>query len=48
MELAIAWVDFLLGPEGVNIMEANGQPAIIPARTNDVSKLPEALKKYVE
>jgi molybdate/tungstate transport system substrate-binding protein len=48
MELAIAWVDFLLGPEGVSIMEANGQPAIIPARTNDVSKLPEALKKYVE
>ena len=48
MELALAWVDFLLGPEGVKIMEANGQPAVIPAITNDISKLPEALKKYVE
>jgi len=48
MELALAWVDFLLGPEGVNIMEANGQPAVIPAITNDVNKLPEPLKKYVK
>jgi molybdate/tungstate transport system substrate-binding protein len=48
LELAIAWVDFLLGPDGVAIMEANGQPAIVPAITNDASKLPEALKKYVE
>lgn len=47
-ELAIAWVDFLLGPAGVAIMEANGQPAIVPAITNDASKLPEALKKYAE
>jgi molybdate/tungstate transport system substrate-binding protein len=48
MELAIAWVDFLLGPDGVAIMEANGQPAIVPAITNDAGKLPEALKKYVQ
>ena len=45
-ELAIAWVEFLMGSEGANIMEANGQPAIIPAITNDASKLPDALKKY--
>jgi molybdate/tungstate transport system substrate-binding protein len=47
-ELAIAWVDFLLSPEGMDIMEANYQTPIIPAKTNDVTKLPEALKKYVE
>jgi molybdate/tungstate transport system substrate-binding protein len=48
VDIALAWVDFLMGPEGVKIMEANGQPSVVPAITNDVSKLPEALKKYVE
>jgi molybdate/tungstate transport system substrate-binding protein len=47
-ELALAWVDFLMGPDGVNIMEVNGQPAVVPAITNDASKLPEPLRKYVE
>jgi molybdate/tungstate transport system substrate-binding protein len=47
-ELAIAWVDFLLSDEGMAIMEANFQTPIIPAKTNDVTKLPDALKKYVE
>jgi len=47
-ELAIAWVDFLLSDKGMGIMEANYQTPIIPAKTNDVTKLPEALKKYVE
>ena len=46
-ELAIAWVDFLLSTEGMAIMAANGQLPIIPAVTNDNSKLPEALKKHV-
>jgi len=46
-EMAIAWVDFLLSSEGMAIMERNGQPPVIPAVTNDKSKLPEALKKYV-
>jgi len=46
-EIAIAWIDFLLSPEGRAIMEANGQPPITPA-TNDKSKLPDRLKKYVE
>jgi len=48
MELAIAWVDFLLSSEGMAIMEANFQTPIIPAITNDASLLPESLKKYVE
>ncbi len=47
-ELAIAWVDFLLSDDGMDIMAANYQTPIIPAKTNDVSKLPAALKKYVE
>jgi len=46
-ELAVAWVDFLLSSEGMAIMEANGQPPIIPAVTNDKSKLPEQLREYV-
>jgi molybdate/tungstate transport system substrate-binding protein len=48
MELAIAWIDFLLSSEGVAIMEANGQPPIVPAVTDNVENLPEELKKYVE
>ncbi len=46
-ELATLWVSFLLSPEGMAIMEANGQPSIIPAVTNDKSKLPDELRKYV-
>ena len=46
-KLAVAWVDFLLSPEGMAIMEANGQPPVIPAVTNDKSKLPEQLREYV-
>jgi len=46
-DIAIAWVDFLLSEEGMAIMKANGQPPIIPAVTNDKSKLPEELRKYV-
>lgn len=46
-ELAILWVNFLLSPEGMAIMEANGQPPITPAVTNDKGKLPDELKKYV-
>jgi molybdate/tungstate transport system substrate-binding protein len=47
-ELAIAWVDFLLSDQGMAIMEANFQTPIIPAKTNDATLLPDALKKYVE
>jgi molybdate/tungstate transport system substrate-binding protein len=47
-ELAIAWVNFLMGPDGASVMEANGQPAVIPAITNDAGKLPETLKQYVK
>ena len=46
-ELAVAWVDFLLGSEGMAIMETSGQPPVIPAVTNDKSKLPDQLRRYV-
>jgi molybdate/tungstate transport system substrate-binding protein len=46
-EIAIAWVDFLLSPQGQAIMEASGQPPITPA-TNDKSKLPDRLTSYIE
>ena len=46
-EIAIAWVEFLLSDRGMAIMEANGQPPIVPAVTNGKSKLPDALKEYV-
>jgi hypothetical protein len=32
----------------MDIMAANYQTPIIPAKTNDASKLPESLKKYVK
>jgi len=46
-ELAITWIDFLLSEQGIDIMKANYQTPIIPAKTNDASKLPDELKKYV-
>ena len=46
-ELAILWISFLLSSDGMAIMEVNGQPPIIPAVTNDKSKLPDELRKYV-
>jgi len=46
-ELAVAWVSFLLSSDGMAILEANGQPPIIPAVTNDKGKLPDELRKYV-
>ncbi|MFC1860240.1 tungstate ABC transporter substrate-binding protein WtpA [Chloroflexota bacterium] len=46
-DLAIAWVDFLLSTTGMDIMEANYQTPIIPAKTNGRSKLPDELSKYI-
>ncbi|MFC1897890.1 tungstate ABC transporter substrate-binding protein WtpA [Chloroflexota bacterium] len=46
-ELAVAWIDFLLSTEGMALMEANGQPPIIPAVTSDSSKIPDKLRIYV-
>ena len=45
-EIAIAWIKFLLSETGMSIMEANGQPPIIPAITNDLNKVPVELRSY--
>lgn len=45
---ALSFVEFLLGEQGVKAMEATGQTAVRPAVASDKSKLPEALKKYVQ
>ena len=45
-ELAIAFLEFLLGPDGQAIMADCGQPPIVPALTNDRSKLPQELKEF--
>ncbi|MCD6567564.1 MAG: tungstate ABC transporter substrate-binding protein WtpA [Dehalococcoidia bacterium] len=46
-KLATAWVEYLLSPDGVAIMAANGQPPITPGITSDISKLPDQLRQYV-
>jgi len=47
-ELAVAFVEFLLGSEGQAIMEAQGQPPIVPPVSADVDSLPATLKDMVE
>ena len=46
-ELAIDFLEFLLGPQGQAIMEGCGQPPIAPAIASDPSKLPEELRAFV-
>ena len=41
-----AFIDFILSPEGQEIMKKNGQPELIPPRVDNNEKLPEVLKKY--
>lgn len=44
--VALAFVDFLLGEKGKIILEANGQPSVVPSATNTWKAIPESLKKY--
>ncbi len=44
--LAIAFMEYLLGEDGQEIMNRNGQPSISPAVANDLDRVPEALKPY--
>ena len=46
-ELALEFVKFLLGPDGQAIMEAQGQPPIVPATTSDIGAVPAELKELV-
>ena len=41
-----AFLSFILGPEGQEIMKKNGQPEIVPPRVDNPEKLPEALKAF--
>ncbi len=43
---ALKFTHFLLSEKGMDIMEKNGQPSIIPSHTNTYNQLPESLKKY--
>jgi molybdate/tungstate transport system substrate-binding protein len=47
-DLGVAWIDYLLSDEGIAIMEAYGQPAVVPAQTNDPALVPEPLRKYLD
>lgn len=46
-DLAIAFLEFLLGPQGQAIMENCGQPPIVPALASDPDKLPQGLRELV-
>jgi molybdate/tungstate transport system substrate-binding protein len=46
-DLALEFVKFLLGPDGQAIMEAQGQPPIVPATTGDMDAVPAELKELV-
>jgi len=47
-EAAIAFIRFLLSPEGQAIMAANGQPPLWPVRvTGDAAKLPAELQQII-
>jgi len=47
-DAAIAFIRFLIGPEGRAIMAANGQPPLWPVRVSgDAAKLPPALQQVI-
>ncbi len=43
---AMAFVDFILGPEGTAIMERSGQPTVGPSPSDSFERIPAELKKY--
>lgn len=45
-DAAMAFVDFVLGKQGVAIMEQNGQPSVVPSFSTSFAKIPAPLKKY--
>ena len=47
-EEAVNFVEFLVGPEGVEIFKKNGQEPIIPFSTGQPGKLPSKLLKYLK
>ncbi len=47
-DLAVAFLEFLLGPEGQSILDSQGQPPIVPPLVNDVSLLPASLQTFFD
>jgi molybdate/tungstate transport system substrate-binding protein len=47
-DLAAAFVQFLLGPEGQAVMARNQHPVIVPAVPDITEAMPDSLKKLVE
>ncbi len=47
VDLAVEFLQFLLGLEGQAIMEENGHKLIVPAIANDLPKVPAALRGYI-
>ncbi|MBP6977792.1 MAG: extracellular solute-binding protein [Bacteroidales bacterium] len=45
-ENAGAFVEFLLSPRGQQILEANGQPLVVPAASASYEKIPDRFKAY--
>jgi molybdate/tungstate transport system substrate-binding protein len=45
-ELAAKWIELLLSPQGVSIMENNGQPCVVPPNIELPNNLPEPLKSF--
>ncbi len=45
-ELAIKFMDFFLSKAGMAIMEKNGQPSLIPSKSETYQYIPDKLKKY--
>jgi len=47
-ELAVAWLEVMLSETGIGIFEANGQPATVPAITDNKAAVPAELQKYLK
>jgi molybdate/tungstate transport system substrate-binding protein len=48
MKAAKAFLEFLLGKKGMEIMEKNGQPPVIPIETVNWNKLPKELQRFAK
>ncbi len=47
-EIAAKWIELLLSPQGVSIMQNNGQPCILLPNIENPDNLPDALKKFAK
>ena len=46
-DLGVAFTEFLIGPKGQAVLEAAGQPPIVPAVAEDITIVPEGLQSLV-